>query len=264
MSFAAGVAPGVNAFASQWHYLEETPHRVRAPEFIRLVRTGIGLSRGKTTRMNRLQPDSVASQTLEVCEAEAGPLAVRQSICQITKGSTLVRQCSSRDHGQGIDFVQLQAAYGGGRDNNGVIAFRIALAIRFGAVPMPGSGWIAVQTISRGEPVGSTAGRVQRQLVTSGDGIHLESFEVVVVVARDDVVSQRRFDAIFDPIVVSIFCGPVSPVQIREDFRRLDSQRLWIKENGNGHRIAGNFVHENVRGGVIGLQFTSRPCVRSG
>ncbi len=135
-----------------------------------------------------------------------------------------------------------------GGDDQGVIAAAVA------GVPEPVG--VAGDLVAGGQAVGAGLLGVEREGVLAGLAAraHGVSLVVVAVIPGDDRTAVRRHDAVFDAVAVGVEGGAVAAVEVGEDLSGCDARGIGGEQDGQGNRIAGGLVHEDMGGGVIGVE----------
>ena len=69
-----------------------------------------------------------------------------------------------------------------------------------------------------------------------------------------DEIATGRTDAILDAITVGVGGGAVASVERAEEFHLREIRGVGREENRQRHGVARDFIHEHMRGGVVGVE----------
>ena len=238
-------------FAHQRIDLEKVFHCVRAADLEGQARIRINKSAINPVRMDGLKPKPVHAEVGHVVEIELRIGGIERTragaVMQIGERAAVVLRDALRLDGDGVQFVEHDVARLLRRDDDGVIAL-VEKAVVVNPI------WIARHLVTRREPIRAALRGVNDVAVlAAADVRHRIRLVIMRVRARYDEIAAGRADAVLDKIAVGIKRGAVAAIDVGEEFHLREIRGVGREQNRERHSVTRHFVHENVRGGVVGI-----------
>ena len=247
---------GKKSGCHQWHHCKVVFHRVGTSQREGLSGRRISQAAGDAARMDRLQPQRVDAELLQILQTEMRARA--GGWCRHRgEGAALRGRGAACGDAERVGFVELDVACLCRRDDDCEIALEDARCACLIVIPVPGAGRVAGYTVTCSDAVGASLAGSECDLVAAGDRLHANGVVVVALVADVDRVSQRRADAFFHALGTDHDGCKVAPIEVGEHVGFHNVGCLRIEEDGDWDRVVRHLIDEQVRHAVIGLDLAT-------